>query len=169
MAAQNPWTDERIEILKVLWNEGLSTSKIAEKLGGGFTRNAIIGKRVRLGLPERGKAIPVGDKRMRSRRHLAAARSQCSWQPSADAPRSAPVLRVAEQPKVGSVTFDELQPHHCRWPLGGHHDKPERFCGCEKLPGRSYCREHLERSIGRRVPAETPVPTFSWSIKKAAA
>ena len=37
------WTEERIRELKVLWSEGQSASKIADKLGG-VTRNAVIGK-----------------------------------------------------------------------------------------------------------------------------
>ena len=43
------WTDERVELLKKLWAEGLSASQIAARLGG-VTRNAVIGKAHRLGL-----------------------------------------------------------------------------------------------------------------------
>lgn len=49
------WTAERENTLKVLWTQGLSCSQIAKQLGG-VTRNAVIGKRIRLGLPDR--AIP---------------------------------------------------------------------------------------------------------------
>ena len=37
------WTDERVELLKKLWADGLSASQIAAELGG-ITRNAVIGK-----------------------------------------------------------------------------------------------------------------------------
>jgi len=47
------WTDERIESLRKYWDEGLSASQIAEKLGEGVTRNAVIGKAHRLGLQSR--------------------------------------------------------------------------------------------------------------------
>src|SRR4051812_6375347 len=50
------WTDERVELLAKLWSEGLSASQIAAELGGGVTRNAVIGKVHRLGLSGRGKA-----------------------------------------------------------------------------------------------------------------
>ena len=40
------WTDERVELLKKLWADGLSASQIAAELGG-ITRNAVIGKRRR--------------------------------------------------------------------------------------------------------------------------
>src|ERR671937_1374696 len=48
------WTDERVELLKKLWADGLSASRIAVELGG-ITRNAVIGKVHRLGLSGRAK------------------------------------------------------------------------------------------------------------------
>ena len=47
------WTDERVQILSRLWLEGKSASQIATALGGGLTRNAVIGKVHRLGLAGR--------------------------------------------------------------------------------------------------------------------
>ena len=47
-----PWTYERIEKLKQLWDEGLTASRIAAELGE-VTRNAVIGKAHRLGLSGR--------------------------------------------------------------------------------------------------------------------
>ena len=49
------WTDERVELLKKLWADGLSASQIAAELGG-ITRNAVIGKVHRLGLSGRAKS-----------------------------------------------------------------------------------------------------------------
>ena len=49
------WTDDRVEMLKKLWADGLSASQIAAELGG-ITRNAVIGKVHRLGLSGRAKA-----------------------------------------------------------------------------------------------------------------
>lgn len=46
------WTDERVEKLKSMWNDGKSASQIAKDLGG-VTRNAVIGKVHRLGLSNR--------------------------------------------------------------------------------------------------------------------
>ena len=45
------WTDERVEMLKKLWSEGLSASQIAAQLGN-VTRNAVIGKVHRLKLAQ---------------------------------------------------------------------------------------------------------------------
>ena len=48
------WTDERVELLRKLWAEGLSASQIAAQMGG-VSRNAVIGKVHRLKLSGRGK------------------------------------------------------------------------------------------------------------------
>ncbi len=47
------WTRERVEILTNLWKSGKSASQIADELGEGVSRNAVIGKIHRLGLSER--------------------------------------------------------------------------------------------------------------------
>ena len=44
------WDKPRVELLKRLWISGETARKIADKLGGGVTRNAVIGKAHRLGL-----------------------------------------------------------------------------------------------------------------------
>ncbi|MFQ8430063.1 GcrA family cell cycle regulator [Amaricoccus sp. W119] len=54
------WTDERVEMLKVMWSEGKSASQIAKELGG-VTRNAVIGKVHRLGLSNRGPGAEGAD------------------------------------------------------------------------------------------------------------
>ena len=60
------WTDERVELLKKLWSDGLSASQIAAELGG-ITRNAVIGKVHRLGLSGRAKS-PSSSRRGRASR-----------------------------------------------------------------------------------------------------
>ena len=44
------WDEPRTELLTRLWLSGETARMIAEKLGGGITRNAVIGKAHRLGL-----------------------------------------------------------------------------------------------------------------------
>ena len=56
------WTDERVELLRKLWLDGLSASTIAREMGGAITRNAVIGKVHRMGLAGRSKTpaeLPV--------------------------------------------------------------------------------------------------------------
>ncbi len=60
------WTNERVELLKKLWGDGLSASQIAGELGG-VTRNAVIGKVHRLGLSGRAKSTSSSAKPRRPR------------------------------------------------------------------------------------------------------
>src|SRR5215475_7745673 len=94
--AEITWTDDRVELLKRLWSEGLSASQIAGELGG-ITRNAVIGKVHRLGLSGRAKAPSSSVPRPRKAR----APSQFIRQPrpmtrgnTALAPRSAPLFEI---------------------------------------------------------------------------
>lgn len=97
------WTDERVELLKKLWMEGLSASQIAGQLAEGVTRNAVIGKVHRLKLSARAKpatsaARPRTATRAAPRRPAAAssATATSSPNPSATVKRrvvqSAPVM-----------------------------------------------------------------------------
>lgn len=44
------WTDQRMDILIEMTGEGFSAQEVAKRLGDGCTRNAVIGKRQRMGL-----------------------------------------------------------------------------------------------------------------------
>lgn len=59
-------------------------------------------------------------------------------------PREIPVKRVrlklVENPNY--VTFQELQPNHCKFPFGDPRQSDFRFCGCERVPGKPYCAGH---------------------------
>ena len=64
------WTDDRVDLLKKLWSEGLSASQIAGRLGG-VTRNAVIGKVHRLGLSGRATTSRMKSIRPRVRANTA--------------------------------------------------------------------------------------------------
>ena len=61
------WSDDRVEQLKKLWENGLSASQIAAELGN-VTRNAVIGKVHRLGLSGRAKSPSSAAPRQRKAR-----------------------------------------------------------------------------------------------------
>lgn len=63
---QSNWTEERIAELKRLWDDKVSCSRIAAALGGGATRNSVIGKAHRLNLPPRSSVPTVGSNRPES-------------------------------------------------------------------------------------------------------
>jgi len=64
------WTKKRVELLKQLWVTSLSATKIAKVIGKGdeVTRNGVIGKAHRLGLPRRRKASLRRNATQRSRK-----------------------------------------------------------------------------------------------------
>lgn len=130
------WTDERVELLKKLWQDGLSASQIARQLGG-VTRNAVIGKVHRLGLS--GRAQPSKPRRavIRAPRR----------------PRPAPLARpaaVAGPPVVlrivreapGTATALTLGAHMCKWPIGDPRSASFSFCGRRAADDGPYCGDH---------------------------
>ncbi len=54
------WTPERVDLLAQLWSSGMPTAQIGKELG--ITKNAVVGKAHRLGLPERQSPIAAAKK-----------------------------------------------------------------------------------------------------------
>lgn len=54
-------------------------------------------------------------------------------------------LKLVDSPTA--VTFQELQPHHCRWPIGDPKQRDFRFCGCQRLSVGPYCEAHTTASL----------------------
>ena len=84
------WTEERIERLKKMWQDGSTASQIADELGG-VSRNAVIGKAHRLGLEARPSPVKPGEEKEKP----AAA--------AAPAPKPAPVERAAPKPAAAAA------------------------------------------------------------------
>jgi GcrA cell cycle regulator len=150
------WNDERVDLLKKLWSDGLSASQIAGRLGG-VTRNAVIGKVHRLGLSGRATTS-----RMKS--HRPRARSQATKRLMK--PRFAnlgnPALRQLylgdTEPYVPSVeelvipvaerrSIQTLTEVCCRWPIGDPQQPDFHFCGKNKVLGLPYCEFHARRAF----------------------
>jgi GcrA cell cycle regulator len=53
------WSDERVELLKALWNNGLSATQIAAQLGGRVSRSAVCGKAHRIGLSQTAERVAL--------------------------------------------------------------------------------------------------------------
>lgn len=100
------WTDERVETLKRMWNEGQSASQIAKELGG-VTRNAVIGKVHRLGLSNRVGGKDEDDEGAAAPAPAAAAKPEPAPRPEpAAAPRAEPPrpAQPAAAPVASNVT-----------------------------------------------------------------
>ncbi|MGC1301559.1 MAG: GcrA family cell cycle regulator [Caulobacteraceae bacterium] len=138
------WTEDRVETLRKLWLDGFSASQIAKQLGGGLTRNAVIGKVHRLGLS--GRAAPSQPQRPAFK----------ATRPARPAPAPTPVVRRAEpvaqpEPKMvyvaeeaGSATVLTLGAHMCKWPIGDPSSDGFSFCGRVSSSEGPYCAHHAQ-------------------------
>jgi GcrA cell cycle regulator len=137
------WTDERVELLRKLWLEGLSASRIAAELAGGVTRNAVIGKVHRLGLSGRVKA-PAAANPTRMRPPVKTPVRSNMPQRSVGLPirgntalavqsRTMPAPQPLREyndvvvPMTATVTIMDLRESMCRWPVGDPSSAEFRF------------------------------------------
>ncbi|MFO7478845.1 MAG: GcrA family cell cycle regulator [Methyloceanibacter sp.] len=146
------WTDERVELLKKLWAEGLSASQIAARLGG-VTRNAVIGKVHRLGLSGRATSSRSSSPRPR-RPHVPRAPRSPSLMfgtrgANALKPQFETDLDLAPAPLQELViplheraTIMTLKEPMCRWPIGDPSEPEFHFCGRKKCGTLPYCEHH---------------------------
>jgi GcrA cell cycle regulator len=150
------WTDERIELLRKLWLEGLSASQIARELANGISRNAVIGKVHRLGMSGRVKTAAPASVRPK----VKTARPVVHQRMSAPMMRGNTALALKSQPVEAllparqeedvvipmseMVTIMELKESMCRWPMGDPSSGEFRFCGGKKGANQSgpYCSYH---------------------------
>ena len=150
------WTDERVELLKKLWAEGLSASQIANQLGG-VTRNAVIGKVHRLGLSGRATTSRVKSSRARRRPSRPRGEGQASYvtygnvalkphyeadaDPELDPlPRPVEEIYIPPEERASILTLTETK---CRWPIGDPSDEDFYFCGREARLESPYCDHHV--------------------------
>ena len=156
------WTDEMVETLKKLWDEGVTTGEIGRRLG--ISKNSIVGKVHRLGLS--GRPSPIKKK----------SDTPAKPAPKAEKPEPKPVEKPIERPvakkstveiitplpdeeddiklarsiniastepsKNGNLSLTELDNHTCRWPIGDPKDDNFHFCGKKVRLGQTYCEEH---------------------------
>ena len=165
------WDEKRAAKLKAMWLRDCSARQIAEELGDGVTRNAVIGKVYRLGL-SRKKLREAALAQEEARRQEEAAQKAAEPKTEPAAPLSAlggvdyKALRLAGQPlppqpstneispeaiaKVNEVeksarklSLMELTERTCKWPLGDPAKTPFWFCGLPAQPGKPYCTAHV--------------------------
>ncbi|GJD32913.1 hypothetical protein PMNALOAF_4193 [Methylobacterium adhaesivum] len=164
------WSDERVDLLRRLWQEGLSASRIATQLGG-VTRNAVIGKIHRLGLSGRVTKGAEGDTPRKPAREVEAptgpetAAGAASDSPATEttgtvipmqSPSQASAPEVPATPAsvarmepvslaVSSrVTIMDLRESMCRWPLGDPTSPDFHYCGDRAITGLPYCPQHAQ-------------------------
>ena len=153
------WTDERVELLRKLWSDGLSASQIAAQLGG-VSRNAVIGKVHRLKLSARGRAT-AAPARPKKASHGSSAPKATTRAATVSRPMSIGATALQAQFDVEPVARQVLRPvenvvvpisrrlqliqlteRTCKWPNGDPLSEDFSFCGNESAETGPYCTYH---------------------------
>ena len=158
------WTDERIAKLKQGWEGGMTATQIAEMLGEGVTRNAVIGKAHRLDLESRPSPVKATDATPAPARAAAAAPPPAPAPVAASAPAikpmEAPAARPVGKPAKGvskggkqtRTTLLDLNEKVCKWPIGHPDDADFHFCGRPSNAGFPYCNDHCLVAYQAQMP-----------------
>lgn len=130
------WTAERIETVKTMWEQGFSASQIARALGGGVSRNAVIG------VIHRRKFSNGRPPRSTSNKQAFAVKKRFIA-PIEEAPE--PV--VALDPVPG-ITIANVTDKQCRWPYGDPADRVNfHLCGHPTITLSPYCAAHARKAF----------------------
>lgn len=173
------WNAERDTVLRRMWLADQHSAEEIARTIGASSRNAVIGRAHRIGLPGKsgkgrgqvkGKSLGVHPGAAVAR--ILNGRGKPFQLRDKSIIRHAPKIEALPLPAPAAedkarVSFVDLDNHHCRWPVGETAnilpDTPI-FCGLKRMPGSSYCPGHWARSIGApikprppTVPAEAPV------------
>lgn len=151
------WTDERVEFLKKLWVAGLSASQVADEIGHGITRNAVIGKVHRLGLSNNLTSEQRAQRALRQQggrprrerqphRKMIKVKRQDGTVTQAlepyvpnEPPPPNPQFMCTMQ-ELGPIQANEPDKMKCRAPIGDPGTEEFRYCG---EPGAfPYCAFH---------------------------
>jgi GcrA cell cycle regulator len=143
---EQPWTPERVSLLRQLWTEGETAAAIAVRLGG-ISRSAVLGKifRLRLAGPGTGEIA--------QKERGAAAPAQNAGDIYVARRRRSPKRAHQQQPSLNAAkrgkTLLELTNNTCRWPHGRPGTERFHFCGAPEADlerGIPYCARHMRRA-----------------------
>lgn len=142
-AGSLPWPGPMKERLRALYmTDGLSFSGAAKILSVEFdrpvSRSAAIGQARRMGLLRK---QPPRERKRRERARatgVAVAQRVSARAAGETVDRPLPPPRVDDLPPL-VASLVELEPHHCRWPLG---DRAFAWCGRDRVAGKPYCERH---------------------------
>ena len=143
MPAKEPtWTEERLELLKSRFAEGLTCREIADDIG--VSRNAVIGKLSRLNLTrEKSGDLPRPARKdaPKGRRRGSVPRLQYRILQTVYAE---PLVPADDGPIANghSCSLLELSEERCRWPISTPGAEDFCFCGNTPVEGLPYCPGH---------------------------
>lgn len=164
------WTDERVGLLRSLWADGVPGGVIAHKLGDGFTRGMVAGKRHSLGLPPRNETVQKAAQGVNARRTAVICETVGSRADLETRRRKAAQVEVLEalaHPLEGSSPkpWELRRMGECAFPVEAY-GSAMMSC-CEPSYGRrGYCFGHCEILAGRPWPPVDPaeVGLDQWAL-----
>lgn len=149
------WTDERVALLKILFERGRTCREMAYEIG--VSRNAVIGKLARLNLTRgRGAGLPRAERRAGVTPHRPRGARPLQLLLKAHVERGADDLRPAFEalpiPEGPGCSLLELGDDTCRWPIGDADAAHAKFCGNTPAGSLPYCAGHARMAyrIGAR-------------------
>lgn len=162
------WNLERIERLRRLCAEGKSASQAATELDG--TRSQVMGKAHRMGLNFHSgiKSNPIIARKAAAEKRAEEKQAR-AWEPPkwsiGDPTEPVHIDESADAhiPHGQRKALLDLEPEHCRWPIGDPQKPDFAFCGGKRVIGISYCQEHAARAF---VEAEPPKPRRSAQTRE---
>ncbi|MHA3915278.1 GcrA family cell cycle regulator [Halovulum sp. GXIMD14793] len=152
------WTDERVETLKTMWNEGKSASQIAKELGG-VTRNAVIGKVHRLGLSNRTTAAKAPAKEPAKAKPAPKAKAKPAKPAAAKTKAEAKPAPKAEAPEP-----EVKQPVRAKPPIVAGQPLPPQPSNSEISPETLKSMEELEKKAKKLTLMQLTERTCKWPI-----
>jgi hypothetical protein len=164
------WTDERVRLLRGLWADGVAGGVIARRLGPGFTRGMIAGKRHSLGLPPRNETAAKAAQARNGKRTALMCETPGSRATPELAARKAALAAALERmvkPLAGSNPrpWELREAGQCAFPVLGW-GAGTMSC-CEPVHGRGYCFGHCEILAGRSWPPEDAVDGRADRLEQA--
>ena len=174
------WTEQQIQTLQEMWGHGFSASEIAVRLGGGLSRNAIIGKAHRMklsagqptvvkkaGATANRRAVPSTEGRTVLTTPSDRKRVMLRSLPVMPLPPSTTVKRLIEKTQQATghvstvaslhrgdgVAVTKVSERQCRWPVGDPRSPDFRFCGCGVYESLPYCIDHARiayQNLGKK-------------------
>lgn len=160
---QFDWTAQRVEIMIAGYNDGSTMSRIAMNLGGGVSRNAVIGKLHRMGF-HRGRPVPQERKPRRSRLQAGGDNVTIGKVNRATSTKRKLIAKVlageediciegsgamdiAPQESPDAVPLLEATDRQCRWPLNDP-GPGFLFCGRRTVSENcSWCPGHARMAF----------------------
>lgn len=135
------WSPQEIDLLAQLWPTHSGT-----QLGSlmGKTRNAIIGKAHRIGLPPKKKGVWPRTMMTTRSAHETAKAAVKPKKPKIATVKAPTPIAPPLPPVDGGVHIMDLQPHHCRAIVAHGSDGLARYCGA---PRSSRLRTRLGKPV----------------------